>query len=206
MFSLKGEKLLYLGMSYILVAVVAVLLTLGATFLVGRNAAPAPSVTVEESPATLDVNTESPEVVAEPPVPPINEPEPVVASGRATLDLSGQGLTQVAGSVFDRTGLEVLDVSGNKLTGALPAEVRKLSNLRSLDLSDNQFTGVPAEVGQLSKLEYLDLSNNPITGLPYELGNLKNLRTLDLRGTNYAVQDLAIITQGLPPTVQILTD
>lgn len=123
-----------------------------------------------------------------------------------TLDLSGQGLTRVPDSVFARSNLEVLDVSQNNLDGSLQAEVRHLQNLRTLDLSNNNFTGVPAEVGQLSKLEILDLSNNPITGLPHEIGNLKNLRILDLRGTNYSEQDIAIIRQGLQSGVEIRVD
>lgn len=131
--------------------------------------------------------------------------ETPVTSGLA-LDLSNQGLTKVSGDVFLRTNLVSLDISHNKLTGALQAEVRHLSNLRTLDMSDNQFTGVPAEVGQLSKLEVLDLSNNQLTGLPYELGNLSNLKVLDLRGNNYAKQDLDIIKAKLSASVVIKVD
>ncbi len=127
-------------------------------------------------------------------------------SAARTLDLSGQGLTKVPMNVFDRTDLESLNVSHNALRGALQAEIRHLSALRTLDLSHNDFTGVPAEVGQLRNLEVLDLSHNPITGLPYEMGNLSNLKRLDLRGTQYAKQDLAIIRAHLPPTTDILTD
>lgn len=123
-----------------------------------------------------------------------------------SLDLSNRGLTQVPMSTFDRTEVEVLDLSGNNLSGALQAEIRHLKNLRVLNLSDNNFTGVPAEVGQLSELEILNLSNNPITGLPYEIGNLKNLKLLDLRGTNYAEADLRIIRQTLPSSIEIKTD
>ena len=99
-----------------------------------------------------------------------------------------------------------LDLSGKKLSGSLKAEIRLLKDLKTLDLSDNNFTGLPAEVGQLTKLVELDLSNNPITGLPHELGNLKNLRVLDLRGTNFSVYDLEIIRQTLPIMINISTD
>lgn len=100
----------------------------------------------------------------------------------------------------------VLDVSGRGLSGSLKAEIRLLTNLKELNMSNNNLTGIPAEVGQLSKLEVINLSNNPFTGLPHELGNLKNLRVLDLRGTNYSEQDLLVIRQSLSSSVQVLTD
>jgi len=89
-----------------------------------------------------------------------------------TLDLSGSGLTSTPEYIFSRTTITQLDLSNNELEGSLPAEVRQLANLKMLDLSNNNFTGVPAEIGQLQKLEVLNLSNNQLTGLPYELGNL----------------------------------
>lgn len=97
-----------------------------------------------------------------------------------------------------------LDLSGRGLSGSLKGEIRMVSGLVSLDLSDNNFTGLPAEVGQLSKLEELNLSNNPLTGLPQELGNLAKLKLLDLRGTNYSEGDLAIIKSKLPSDTNIL--
>lgn len=100
----------------------------------------------------------------------------------------------------------VVDLSGQRLTGSLKAEIRQLAALTELNLSNNQFTGVPAEIGQLRELRVLNLANNPLTGLPYELGNLQKLQTLDLRGTSYAEQDLAIITSKLPSTTTILVD
>src|SRR3989339_814839 len=113
-----------------------------------------------------------------------------------SLDLSQQKLNKVPSYVFGMTSLEKLDLSQNDLNGAIAAEIRFLSKLRELDLSDNQMTGLPAEIGQLSQLEVLDLANNKLTGLPYELANLKKLRILDLRGNNYAKQDLDIIKKG----------
>jgi Leucine-rich repeat (LRR) protein len=121
------------------------------------------------------------------------------------LNLSGRGLSEVPSDVFKKIALTSLDLSNNNLQGALPAQIRMLQNLRVLDLSDNDFTGVPAEIGQLQNLEVLDLSNNSITGLPYELGGLKNLKVLDLRGTQYAPEDLEIIKQGLRADVEIRT-
>ncbi len=107
-------------------------------------------------------------------------------------------------SVADTTS--TLDLSNRGLTGSLKAEIRQLTKLKTLNLSNNQFTGLPAEVGQLRELEVLNLSGNPLTGLPHELGNLSSLKVLDIRGTTYSKADLEIIRQKLPPTTQILKD
>jgi hypothetical protein len=118
------------------------------------------------------------------------------------------GSTRPSISIYD--GISVVknttsvDLSGRGLTGSLKAQIGQLENLRTLNLSNNNFTGLPAEVGQLSQLEILNLANNPLTGLPNELANLQNLRTLDLQGTQYSEQDLAVIKAGLPATTVIL--
>lgn len=122
-----------------------------------------------------------------------------------SLDLSGQGLSKVPDYVFTRTNLEHLDISNNKLNGALQSQVQQLQNLKVLDMSNNDLTGVPAEVGQLKKLEILNLSNNMLTGLPFELGNLSNLQILDISGNNYSEADLNGIKENLPNTTQIKT-
>ncbi|MAZ29874.1 hypothetical protein CL655_01185 [bacterium] len=135
----------------------------------------------------------------------VKDEKPVVSSNKV-LDLSGQGLTKAPSYIFDEVSTEELDLSNNKLEGSLQAEIRHLQNLKVLDLSDNQFTGVPAEIGQLKNLEVLDLSNNQLTGLPYELGNLTNLKVLNLKGNNYSTQDLDIIQGNLSDSVDIKTD
>jgi Leucine-rich repeat (LRR) protein len=125
--------------------------------------------------------------------------KPIVAAADR-LDLSGTSLTKIPAYVFERRELKELDLSGNKLTGALPAEIRQLQGLQILNASHNQMTGVPAEIGQLSELRTLDLSDNMLTGLPYELGNLQKLEVLDLSGNNVSEVDLGIIAPKLPNT------
>ena len=82
-----------------------------------------------------------------------------------------------------------LDLLGNALSGSIPKELGKLSNLTRLNLgfnsrlgTFNQLTGmIPKELGSLSNLTSLDLSNNALSGsIPSQLGNLSNLTSLDL--------------------------
>lgn len=135
----------------------------------------------------------------------INATETEATNGD-TINLSNQGLEQLSTDILDNSSVTTLDVSGNDLTGALPAEIRKLSNLKVLIASDNKLTGIPAEIGQLSKLRSADFSNNDISGLPLEIGNLKNLETLDLRGNpNVSEYDLSLIQPEIP-NAQILVD
>lgn len=122
-----------------------------------------------------------------------------------TRDLSQSGLTEVPAEIFTQTDLVELDLSGNALTGSLPGEIRFVTALQVLDVSDNMMTGVPAEIGQLRNLRTLDLSNNALTGLPLELGQLTELVTLDLRGNAYAAYDLERIRSQLTKT-NILVD
>jgi leucine-rich repeat protein SHOC2 len=68
------------------------------------------------------------------------------------------------------------------LTGAVPAEIGRLSALRELDLDGNELTSVPAEIGQLTSLEKLYLGDNQLTSLPAEIGQLTALEELYLEG------------------------
>jgi Leucine-rich repeat (LRR) protein len=127
-----------------------------------------------------------------------------VVPNNKVLNLSNKNLSSIPMSVFSQTGLEELNVSYNALGGAIQSQIGQLKNLKVLNASYNNMTGVPAEVGQLTNLEVLDLSYNKLTGLPNELGNLKNLKTLNLAGNAYSTQDLAGIQAKLPNTTFIL--
>lgn len=147
------------------------------------------------------------------PVPPLSqnkdsEPvpviEPIVGKSTNSLDLSNQNLDQLPSDVLSQGDLIELNIANNKLSGALPAEIKNLNNLKILNASNNLMTGVPAEIGQMINLEILDLSNNQLTGLPYELGNLKNLKIFNISGNTYAESDLKIITDKLPSSVNVI--
>ena len=78
-------------------------------------------------------------------------------TGGSVVDYSGKGLTKFPKEVLSKTEITALNLSNNNLTGALPAEIRKLSILEELNVSNNQMTGIPAEIGQLKNLKILIL-------------------------------------------------
>src|ERR1043165_9275267 len=88
-----------------------------------------------------------------------------------------------------RTGAKELDLSGEyvekkpKLT-ELPESLRQLTQLQSLDLSNNKLTVLPESLCQLTQLQTLYLSSNQLTALPESLGKLRQLQTLNLSVNN----------------------
>jgi len=170
----------------IIVALIVGLLTVG--YFVGRK--DSPNKVMEVSGTSTDIT---------------NNPVSPSVDDINVLNLSGKGLTKTPEYVFEQMNLEELNLSNNMLDGALQSQIGNLKNLKILNLSNNNFTGVPAEVGQLKNLEILNLSNNSLTGLPNELGNLYKLKLLDLSGNNYSEKDLQKIRENLPDSAVIKT-
>ncbi len=124
-------------------------------------------------------------------------------SGITRLDLSC-GLTEFPRQIFDLADtLEVLNLSGNALS-SLPDDLHRLTRMRVLFCSDNQFTELPACLGQCAaltmigfkanrivdvpgaalptRLRWLILTDNCIETLPSELGERPDLQKLMLAG------------------------
>ncbi|XP_068640169.1 receptor-like protein 12 [Aristolochia californica] len=87
-------------------------------------------------------------------------------------------------SLFPLPYLEALDVTDNRLAGAVPSSIRNLTRLRRLTLSNNFFSGeIPSSIAALPALEELYLDNNLLQGeIPADLGRLQSLKRLELQG------------------------
>ncbi len=95
------------------------------------------------------------------------------------LDLRGLALKELPAEIGRLSQLKTLDLRSNQLKEVL-AEIGQLSQLRMLDLRSNQLTELPAEIGQLLQLSRLILSGNQLKELPAELGELSQLKLLHL--------------------------
>jgi Leucine-rich repeat (LRR) protein len=114
------------------------------------------------------------------------------------------GLTEFPREIFDLSDtLEILDLSGNALS-SLPDDLPRLTNLRTIFCSNNQFIELPEVLGQCTalsmvgfkanrirkvsgaslppNLRWLILTDNEVEALPPEIGNCTQLQKLMLAG------------------------
>lgn len=75
-----------------------------------------------------------------------------------------------------------LDLSSNRLSGQIPAQVTTLTGLQSLNLSRNQLEGsIPYNIGNMICMESLDFSWNQLSGrIPSSFSSLTFLNYLNL--------------------------
>lgn len=126
--------------------------------------------------------------------------------------------------IFDITGsplgaLQILDLSGNIISGHIPYEINEVEDLRILNFSNNLFNvAIQPELGKLRKLEVLNLDSNKFSGsIPSELGNISSLKVLNLSGSipselgnisSLKVLDLQenLLTGGIPSELDMLSN
>ncbi|XP_024523265.1 probable leucine-rich repeat receptor-like protein kinase At5g49770 [Selaginella moellendorffii] len=90
-------------------------------------------------------------------------------------------------AIGDLVNLRTLILAFNPLiTGLIPSELGRLSNLEFLSLQSCSFSGrIPAELGRLRRLRFLGLNSNRLDGsIPPELGLLTNCTWFDLSENN----------------------
>jgi Leucine-rich repeat (LRR) protein len=98
-----------------------------------------------------------------------------------TLDLHGNKLLSLPMGIRRLHQLRVLNLSNNDLTMDKLAIIMEIPSLVDLKLASNKLEGTfPSEVARLRQLESLDLRNNAVTRLPNQLSELTNLKFLDV--------------------------
>jgi hypothetical protein len=137
--------------------------------------------------------------------------------GTTRLDLSG-GLTHFPDEIYALAdSLEILNLTGNALTD-LPDDITKLTQLKVIFCSENQFNHVPEVLGQLpnlsmvgfkanqiselsakslpKNLRWLILTDNQLSELPTEIGQCVHMQKLMLAGNQL---------RELPPSLAACT-
>jgi internalin A len=106
-------------------------------------------------------------------------------------DLSHLSLWTLPSEIFDECNIESLDLYDNNLTG-LPETVCQLSSLTFLDASSNRLSSLPKNFGALQNLSSLSLQENNLRVLPRDFFQLKKLKILDLSDNKLTVLPSAI--------------
>jgi len=99
-----------------------------------------------------------------------------------------EGYVELWGNYYDiETTTELHKYTGGDIEGIIPPHIECLTNLTSLILRDNEFTGgIPPEIWNLTNLTELNLHGSQLSGeIPPEIGNLTNLEELDLSGNEF---------------------
>ena len=102
------------------------------------------------------------------------------------VSLSGNNLTgSLPASLFSHPSLEYLDLSHNNFTGNFLLYPNKSSSLREIDVSFNKLQGtLPKLLSKFVGLEWLDLSSNNLTGI-VDLSFIKNYKELCFLSLSY---------------------
>jgi Leucine-rich repeat (LRR) protein len=84
--------------------------------------------------------------------------------------------------------LQVLLLTQNQISGAIPPEIEHLTDLTLLHMENNLFAGnLPDSIGNLSNLFVLSLSQNKLSGqVPLSIGDLNKLSELYLQENNFS--------------------
>jgi len=75
-----------------------------------------------------------------------------------------------------------IDLSGNAISGGIPASMHLVQKLRVLNMGKNQLDGsIPQSIGNLSLLSHLDVNTNNLTGeIPEAMSRLDHIQHLQL--------------------------
>ncbi|KAG6662364.1 probable inactive receptor kinase At2g26730 [Carya illinoinensis] len=107
-----------------------------------------------------------------------------------SLRLPGVGLVgPIPPNTLGRlSGLRILSLRSNRLSGEIPSDFSNLTLLRSLYLQNNNLSGrFPPSLTRLSRLIRLDLSSNNFTGpIPYSINDLTRLTALLLENNSFS--------------------
>lgn len=114
--------------------------------------------------------------------------EKVAQAKTGLLQLRNCGLSELPEEIRELTFLNKLDVSNNTIR-ELPEWLGELTSLQEIDLHSNNLVKIPASISQLLNLRRLDLWENPLEELSDGLFQLTELQHLLFRDNPVAVVD-----------------
>ncbi|OMO75141.1 hypothetical protein CCACVL1_16307 [Corchorus capsularis] len=109
-------------------------------------------------------------------------PEPFLSSWNSSNPSS---VCSWAGIGCSRGRVVSLDLTDMNLCGSVSPQISKLDRLTNLSLAGNNFTGI-IEIVNLSDLKFLNISNNQFNGnLDWDYASISNLEVFDVYNNNF---------------------
>ncbi|KAG7016379.1 Receptor protein-tyrosine kinase CEPR2, partial [Cucurbita argyrosperma subsp. argyrosperma] len=108
------------------------------------------------------------------------------------ISLENKSLSgEISPSISVLQSLTILSLASNHISGELPYQLINCSNIRVLNLTDNEMVRRIPDLSQLRKLKVLDLSINFFSGpFPIWVGNLTGLNSLGLGENEFEAGDI----------------
>lgn len=98
------------------------------------------------------------------------------------LTLRSTRTNYISPNIKKLVNLRILDISGSKVT-SIPKEIEFCRNLKSIIANASQLKEIPTTIGKLKKLRVINFGYCKLRNIPKEIGELKNLWSLHL-GSN----------------------
>lgn len=116
--------------------------------------------------------------------------------GIETLDLHGNVLKSLPIGLRRLQNLRTLNLSNNALDMANIEIITEIESLTDLKLANNQLQGeLTSVIARLQNLEFLDLRGNSLTKLPDEIVGLKSLRSLDVSENKFTSLPFEVLSK-----------
>lgn len=125
----------------------------------------------------------------------------IIANNIKYLDLQNNKLADLPRSVTRATGLEILDLSKNRISYLSKQELLKLTSLRVLSLKENNLTVLPPTLGELPHLHLIEVADNPLQYPPMDVIWMHQKNSADLEWVlelkNYLVTNASMLEAKL---------
>ncbi|NXG43756.1 LRC40 protein, partial [Psilopogon haemacephalus] len=120
------------------------------------------------------------------------------------LDIRNNSLTSLPEEMAELRRLQVINLAFNRFK-VFPSVLYHLLALETILLSNNQVGSIdPLQLKKMDNLGTLDLQNNDLLQVPPELGNCESLRTLLLEGNPFRTPRAAILAKGTAAVLEYL--
>ncbi|XP_062898569.1 leucine-rich repeat and death domain-containing protein 1-like [Mobula hypostoma] len=124
----------------------------------------------------------------------IKQPVAVVTKCPPTAAGRAEEIRDLPDELCNLTNLKELDISNNELK-AIPARIGEMKNLEKLVAAYNNITYLPKSLTELVKLKCINIRGNKLSSLPSDFGQLQSLEEIDLK-ENLLVRPPKLVCEG----------